>query len=51
MPHVGAPPRGGGYGRELIEQALPYQLGASTSYAMGADGVHCTITVPIAGIG
>src|SRR5688500_11672728 len=30
-----------GQGRELIEKALPYQLGAKTSYTLGADGVHC----------
>lgn len=36
-----------GYGRELIEQALPYQLGAETSYELTGDGVHCTIEVPI----
>lgn len=40
-------PGGGGYGRELIERALPYQLGARTRYALGHDGVHCTIAVPI----
>ena len=47
MPQVGAPARGGGYGRELIERALPYQLKAKTSYELGADGVRCTIAVPI----
>lgn len=36
-----------GYGRELIERALPYQLQARTSYALGPDGVHCTIRVPL----
>ena len=36
-----------GYGRELIEHALPYQLGASTTYDLRADGVCCTIAVPI----
>lgn len=51
MPHVDEPPRGGGYGRELIERALPYQLGASTSFELGPDGVHCTIAVPIASAG
>ena len=40
-------PRGGGAGRELIEYALPYQLGARTTYAIGADGVRCTIAMPI----
>lgn len=36
-----------GQGRELIEQALPYQLRAETSYAFGEDGVRCTISLPI----
>ena len=38
---------GGGWGRELIEHALPYQLGARTSYRMERDGVHCTIEVTV----
>ena len=46
MTHVGDRPRGGGYGRELIERALPYQLAAKTSYALMSDGVHCSIDVP-----
>ncbi|WP_201315720.1 ATP-binding protein [Dyella sp. EPa41] len=36
-----------GYGRELIERALPYQLQAETSYALTSDGVRCTITLPV----
>ena len=40
-------PSGGGYGRELIVRALPYQLGADTTYEITTDGVHCTIDVPI----
>ncbi|WP_198380571.1 hypothetical protein [Roseomonas sp. KE2513] len=40
--------RPGGFGRELIERALPYQLGARTSYELGADGVRCTIAAPLA---
>jgi two-component sensor histidine kinase len=47
MPSPEAPARGNGYGRELIERALPYQLGARTSYAFETDGVHCTIEVPV----
>jgi PAS domain S-box-containing protein len=47
MPVPDAAPRGGGYGRELIERALPYQLGASTHYGFTKDGVHCTIEVDI----
>jgi two-component system CheB/CheR fusion protein len=47
MPDIGAGPQGGGYGRELIERALPYQLGAKTSYGFAADGVRCTIEVVV----
>ncbi len=36
-----------GYGRELIERALPYQLKARTGYELREDGVHCTIDVPL----
>ncbi len=36
-----------GFGRELIERALPYQLKAETVYAMTPRGVRCTITLPI----
>jgi two-component sensor histidine kinase len=35
-----------GHGRELIERALPYQFGAQTTFALEADGVHCTISLP-----
>jgi len=34
-----------GYGRELIERVLPYQLGAQTTYELGRDGVRCTIAL------
>jgi two-component system CheB/CheR fusion protein len=47
MPEPGAAPVGSGYGRELIESALPYQLGARTTFAFGTDGIRCTIEVPI----
>ncbi len=45
---VEMPPLGVGtaQGRELIEQALPYQFGAQTTFALEADGVHCTISLP-----
>ncbi|EJB02159.1 PAS domain S-box [Rhizobium leguminosarum bv. trifolii WSM597] len=48
MPAADAPAQGSGYGRELIERALPYQLKAKTTYEMGADGIRCTILAPIA---
>lgn len=47
MAPEGAPPRGTGQGRALIEEALPYQLHARTTYVMAADGVHCTVALPI----
>jgi two-component sensor histidine kinase len=43
MPPAGA---GSGHGRELIERALPYQFGARTTFALEADGAHCTISLP-----
>jgi two-component system CheB/CheR fusion protein len=47
MPAPDSLPQGGGQGRELIERALPYQLSAKTSFELGPDGVHCTITIPV----
>jgi two-component sensor histidine kinase len=40
-------PRRRGYGRELIERALPYQLKAETAYELTPEGVRCTITLPL----
>ena len=40
-----------GYGRELIERALPFQLGAKTEYEFGPEGVRCSIELPVAGAG
>lgn len=36
-----------GAGRNLIERALPYQLGARTTFVLEPDGVHCTLAVPV----
>ena len=44
-----AGPRGAGNGRRLIENALPYQFGARTSFAIDLDGVHCTMALPLSG--
>ena len=38
-----------GYGRELIERALPYQMDARTTYAIEPGGVHCTIVLSLTG--
>lgn len=42
-----AVPRGTGQGRRLIEEALPYQLQAKTTYALTPDGVRCSIALPV----
>jgi two-component system CheB/CheR fusion protein len=36
-----------GYGRELIERALPYSLGARTRYELASEGVRCAIDLPL----
>ena len=36
-----------GYGRELIERALPYVLQAKTSYELGESGLRCSINLPL----
>ncbi|KAB0683004.1 PAS domain-containing protein [Aureimonas leprariae] len=41
------PMRKGGYGRELIERALPYTLKATTTYTLGRDRLDCTIDLPL----
>jgi len=43
---VNAAPQHRGFGREWIEQGLPYQLGALTSLQFLQGGVICTIHVP-----
>ena len=50
MPCPESAPRGTGYGRELIERALPYQLEAETRYELGEDGIKCTIELPISDV-
>jgi two-component sensor histidine kinase len=36
----------GGYGRTLIEQALPYSLSAETKFELGANALRCAISLP-----
>jgi two-component sensor histidine kinase len=40
---------GVGHGRRLIDEALPYQFGARTTFEIEPDGVHCTIALPLSG--
>ncbi len=42
-----APGARGGYGRRLIERALPYALGAQTAYELGPTGLRCAIDLPL----
>ncbi|MFC6462753.1 hypothetical protein ACFSYD_22895 [Paracoccus aerius] len=40
---------GRGQGRELIEQALPYQMKARVRFDLDPDGVRCAISFPVSG--
>lgn len=44
---AGAPPGPKGYGRELIEQALPCSHGAETGYELDETGLRCSIALPL----
>jgi two-component sensor histidine kinase len=41
------PPGPEGYGRELIERALPYSHGAETGYQLDETGLRCSIALPL----
>lgn len=36
-----------GFGRELIERAIPYELNGETCWSVKSDGVHCNLRVPL----
>lgn len=42
-----APDRAHGYGRTLIEQALPHQLGARTTFGIRDHELFCSIDLPL----
>ena len=42
-----AAPIRSGYGRTLIEEALPYSLSAETKFEIGPDGLRCRISLPL----
>lgn len=44
---VTAAPASLGFGRQYIEDALPYQTGASTSFDLRPQGLVCTISLPL----
>lgn len=37
-----------GFGRGFIEEALPYQLGATTSFELAPGQLGCTLSIPLA---
>ncbi len=41
------PPTRRGFGRQLVEQALPYELAAATDFGFADDGVRCEIRLPL----
>ncbi|MDR4307690.1 PAS domain S-box protein [Chelatococcus sambhunathii] len=43
----GSKPERRGYGRELIEDALPYALDARTKFELEAHGLRCLIELPL----
>lgn len=47
VPITQARPRRRGFGRELIERVLPYELGAITSYIIADGSTQCEIALPI----
>jgi len=49
VPAVPTRPSREGFGRELIEEALPYRLDAETRLEFLGGGVRCSICVPLAG--
>ncbi|CAN7618598.1 PAS domain S-box protein [Phenylobacterium sp. LjRoot164] len=36
-----------GFGRQLIEQGLAYQLGAETAFSLEPGGLHCELVIPL----
>lgn len=49
VPAVNTSPVRSGFGREWLEQGLPYQLGATTILSFQPGGLVCTIELPAAG--
>jgi len=44
---ISSAPRPYGFGRQLIEEALPYQLNAETAFAFRPGGLECSILLPL----
>lgn len=47
VPLIAPAPRPRGFGLQLIEEALPYQLGATTSFELTPGRLECLIALPL----
>jgi two-component system CheB/CheR fusion protein len=47
VPALDPKPSRTGFGRDLIERGLPYELGAATSLEFLPGGVRCTVELPL----
>jgi two-component system CheB/CheR fusion protein len=47
VPALNPAPTRQGFGRDLIERGLPYELGAATSLEFLPGGVRCAIELPL----
>jgi PAS domain S-box-containing protein len=47
VPAISLPPSRRGFGRELIEDALPYSLAAKTELQFRGGGIRCVISLPL----
>ncbi len=47
VPALNSRPQRSGFGRDLIEQGLPYDLDAVTSLDFAPGGVRCTVELPL----
>ena len=50
VPLISPAPRLKGFGQQLVEEALPYQLGATTSFELRPGGLVCVIALPLCAI-
>lgn len=46
VPLVATNPLRAGFGRQLIEEGLPYQIGATTQFSLQPGGLRCSIQIP-----
>lgn len=45
--HLLPPPQPSGFGRETLERALPYQIGARTHLVFEPEGLRCSFEIPL----